>query len=174
MAPASVDVDAVAAKCKDLVIEELLRDARLRREILLAIARETATREDVRMLREELGREIEAVRGELGSEIKAVGDEVRRVEKELRGEISELRARVKALEERMTSMEKRMERLEGGLKRAEKELRGEIARVERGLGERLARVEGQLNLFVKLFIAFNVPVLVGIRGILLKMMWSGP
>ncbi len=41
------------------------------------------------------------------------------------------------------------------------------------LGEELARVEGQLSLFVKLPIAFSVPALVGIIGILLKMLWCG-
>ncbi|MEM2193513.1 MAG: hypothetical protein QW534_05255 [Candidatus Methanomethylicia archaeon] len=31
-----------------------------------------------------------------------------------------------------------------------------------GLEQRVARLEGQLSLFIKLFIAFNVPILVGI------------
>ena len=107
-----LDVDAVAARCRDLVVEELLRDSRLRREILLAIAREAATKDDIRMLREEM-------------------------------------------------------------LRVERELRAEIARVEKGLGERLARVEGQLSLFIKLFMAFNVPVLVGIIVILLRLSLGG-
>jgi len=34
---------------------------------------------------------------------------------------------------------------------------------------RMARVEGQLSLFVKLFIAFNLPILLAIIGILLRM-----
>ena len=151
----SVDVDAVAARCRDLVVEELLRDSRLRREILLAIAREAATREDVRMLREELGREIRMVREDLARVEKELKGEIAHVEKELRAEI----ARVE-------------KELRGEIARVEKELRGEIARVERGLGERLARVDGQLNLFVKLFIAFNAPALVGTTGILLKMVFG--
>ncbi len=36
------------------------------------------------------------------------------------------------------------------------------------LEQRISRVEGQLSLFIKMFIAFNVPILVGIIGILLK------
>jgi len=36
------------------------------------------------------------------------------------------------------------------------------------LEQRVSRVEGQLSLFIKMFIAFNVPILVGIIGILLK------
>jgi hypothetical protein len=37
--------------------------------------------------------------------------------------------------------------------------------------ERLARLEGQMNLFVKLFIAFNLPTLIAVIGILLKMVF---
>ena len=39
------------------------------------------------------------------------------------------------------------------------------------LGQRVARIEGQLNLFIKLFIVFNLPILLGIIGILLKMIF---
>ena len=49
-------------------------------------------------------------------------------------------------------------------------LEGRIARLEEridGVDSRLSRVEGQLSLFIKLFIAFNIPILVGIVGILL-------
>jgi len=39
------------------------------------------------------------------------------------------------------------------------------------LGQRVTRIEGQLNLFIKLFIVFNLPILLGIIGILLKMIF---
>jgi len=39
------------------------------------------------------------------------------------------------------------------------------------LEQRVARIEGQLNLFIKLFIVFNLPILLGIIGILLKMIF---
>ena len=35
------------------------------------------------------------------------------------------------------------------------------------LEQRVARIEGQLNLFIKLFIVFNLPILLGIIGILI-------
>jgi hypothetical protein len=38
--------------------------------------------------------------------------------------------------------------------------------------ERLARLEGQMSLFVKLFIAFNLPILIAVIGILLRMIFS--
>ncbi len=58
------------------------------------------------------------------------------------------------------------------LEKLREEFHLELERLEervRRLEERMARVEGQINLLVKLFIAFNVPVLVGIIGILLKL-----
>lgn len=40
------------------------------------------------------------------------------------------------------------------------------------LSERVSRLEGSMSLFVKLFIIFNVPILIGIIGILLKMIFT--
>jgi hypothetical protein len=37
---------------------------------------------------------------------------------------------------------------------------------------RLARLTGQMDLFVKLFIAFNLPTLIAVIGILLRMVFS--
>jgi len=55
-------------------------------------------------------------------------------------------------------------------------LRSEIANLKKyiddgisSVEQRTARIEGQLSLFIKVFIAFNVPILIGIIGILLKM-----
>ena len=44
-----------------------------------------------------------------------------------------------------------------------RELRDRINLLE----QRVARIEGQLNLFIKLFIVFNLPILLGIIGILI-------
>jgi hypothetical protein len=38
--------------------------------------------------------------------------------------------------------------------------------------ERLAKLEGQMDLFVKPFIAFNLPTLIAVIGILLKMVFA--
>jgi hypothetical protein len=42
------------------------------------------------------------------------------------------------------------------------------------LGEKMARIEGELSLFIKLFIAFNVPLLVGVIGLLLEFLAGKP
>jgi len=46
-------------------------------------------------------------------------------------------------------------------------IRDEINLLKQGV----ARIEGQLDLFIKLFIVFNLPILLGIIGILLKMIF---
>jgi len=53
-------------------------------------------------------------------------------------------------------------------KRDIEELRKEIGQ----LRERVAKVEGQLGLLIKLFIAFNLPILIALIGILLKMIFT--
>ncbi len=85
---------------------------------------------------------------DLRKEMKSVEDrlrqEMREVEQRLRQEIDKLR---KEFNERFSALENRISVLE----------------------QRIAKLEDMMNLFVKLFVAFNVPILVGIIGILLKM-----
>jgi uncharacterized protein (DUF342 family) len=66
------------------------------------------------------------------------------------GSRSEIQREVRRLEERISALENRVNSIE----------------------ERLARLEGQMSLFVKLFIAFNLPILIAVIGILLKMVFS--
>ena len=54
------------------------------------------------------------------------------------------------------------------LRRDIEELRREV----NDLRERTARIEGQLSLLTKLFIAFNLPILMALIGILLKMVFT--
>ena len=69
-------------------------------------------------------------------------------------DIEELRRYV---DDRFSSLEGRFSSLEG-----------RVSSLERGS----ARIEGQLSLFVKLFVAFSLPTLMGIVGILLRMWFS--
>jgi len=53
-------------------------------------------------------------------------------------------------------------------------IRDEINSLRDGINllkQRVARIEGRLDLFIKLFIVFNLPILLGIIGILLKMIF---
>ncbi len=104
------------------LLPELLRDRRLRLSIPTALYRDIATKQDLRELREELGKEFKAEFSPL------------------RGEARELEHRINALEHHVNNLE-----------------------------QRVASVGGQLDLLVKVFIALNLPILIALIGILLKM-----
>ena len=72
-------------------------------------------------------------------EVATKGD-LRELEERLRGE-------VKGVEERLTRVEQRLNAVE----------------------QRLSSLEGSFGVFLKLFLAFNVPTLVAVIGVLLKM-----
>jgi chromosome segregation ATPase len=71
-----------------------------------------------------------------------------------KGDLENLRAEMKAeirrLEDRISALENRVNAIEA----------------------RSARLTGQMDLFVKLFIAFNLPTLIAVIGILLRMVFS--
>jgi predicted nuclease with TOPRIM domain len=106
-----VDVEAIARRCRDLVVEELLRDRRLRREILLAIAREPATRDDVRRVEDGLFR---------------LEDRLVRLEER----VSRLEERLARLEDRVSKLEERVVVLEEGVSRLEERVDGLASRLD--------------------------------------------
>jgi len=124
----------------------LLQDKRVRVAILRAIVREAATKEDI----EKVGETIEKTREHVEKVRQELKQEILRVRQELSQEISKIRQElvkeIKALDEKYTH------------------------RIEE-LNQRVAKLEGQFSLFVKLFIAFNVPLLTAVIGILLKMIF---
>jgi phage shock protein A len=71
-----------------------------------------------------------------------------------KGDLENLRAEMKAeirrLEDKISALENRVNAIEA----------------------RSARLTGQMDLFVKLFIAFNLPTLIAVIGILLRMVFS--
>jgi len=61
------------------------------------------------------------------------------------------------------------------LERLEERLENRISALENRVNSieaRLVRLEGQMNLFVRLFIAFNLPTLIAVIGILLRMVFA--
>jgi predicted nuclease with TOPRIM domain len=84
----------------------------------------------------------------------ATKSELEKLEERLR---SEIQREVKRLEDRISALENRISALENRFNSIE---------------ERLTRFEGQMGLFVKLFIAFNLPTLIAVIGILSKMVFS--
>jgi uncharacterized protein involved in exopolysaccharide biosynthesis len=131
------------------VAEGVARDRRARLVMLQGLLKEVATKSDVESTRNELRAEIDKVRTELKAEIEALRKEFRAdvdaLRKEFRAEIetlrSEFREEVKSLEARISSLE-----------------------------QRAAKLEGSISLFIKLFIAFNLPLLVSVIAALVALL----
>jgi len=131
------------------VAEGVARNRRARLVMLQGLLKEVATKSDVESTRNELRAEIDKVRTELKAEIEALRKEFRAdvdaLRKEFRAEIetlrSEFREEVKSLEARISSFE-----------------------------QRAAKLEGSISLFIKLFIAFNLPLLVSVIAALVALL----
>ena len=136
------------------LIEELEKDPKIRRRL----AELMVTDSDVRLAI------INAVLADV-----ATKSDLEKLEAATKRELENLRAEMKAemekLEERLRS---EMGKLEERLERRISALEGRVNSIE----ERLARLEGQMGLFVKLFIAFNLPILIAVIGILLRMIFA--
>ena len=125
------------------LIEELEKDPKIRRRL----AELMVTDSDVRLAIINAVLADVATKSDLEKLEAATKRELEKLEERLR---SEIQREVKRLEERISALENRVNSIE----------------------ERLARLEGQMGLFVKLFIAFNLPILIAVIGILLRMIFS--
>jgi len=127
------------------VAEGVARDRRARLVMLQGLIREVATKSDVESAKAELRAEIEALRKEFRADVDALRKEFRAEIEALRSEVREefrrLEARIESLEARISSFE-----------------------------QRVARLEGSVNLFIKLFIAFNLPLLVSVIAALVALL----
>ncbi len=91
----------------------------------------------------------------------ATKQDIEALRKEMRAEISELKAATK----------QDIESLREATKQDIETLRKEIKELKdhlNGLSVRVGKLESSLSLFIKIFFAVNVPILLGIIGILLK------
>jgi hypothetical protein len=136
-------------------------DARL--AIINAVLRDVATKGDIEVLKAATKSDIEALRTATRSDIEA-----------LRKEIEALRTATKS------DMEAFRKEFESDLESLRKELKDDIGRLDErvdGLDQRIglldqgvARLEGSINLFTKLFIAFNLPLLVSVIAALVALL----
>jgi chromosome segregation ATPase len=136
------------------LIEELEKDPKIRRRL----AELMVTDSDVRLAI------INAVLADV-----ATKSDLEKLEAATKRELENLRIEMKA------EMEKLEERLRSEMGKLEERLERRISALEsrvNSIEERLARLEGQMGLFVKLFIAFNLPILIAVIGILLRMIFS--
>ncbi len=125
------------------LIEELEKDPKIRRRL----AELMVTDSDVRLAIINAVLADVATKSDLEKLEAATKRELEKLEERLRSEMGKLEER---LERRISALESRVNSIE----------------------ERLARLEGQMGLFVKLFIAFNLPILIAVIGILLRMIFS--
>ena len=89
----------------EVFVEELSKDAELRRAIVHRIAGEVATKQDLENLRKELEARIESVRRELEARIEAVEDRLRREIRDVEARLHERIDRLQAqLNERIDTM----------------------------------------------------------------------
>ncbi|MFZ8854696.1 MAG: hypothetical protein ACO2OQ_00845 [Thermofilaceae archaeon] len=121
------------------LLEELRRDEELRRALAEGLLPEALRyRELRRAVLVALSREI-ATKEDIESLRRATKEDIESLRRAAKEDIESLGRVIKALEERVSSLE-----------------------------QRVARIEGQLSLLVKIFIVFNLPILIGIIGILLR------
>ena len=134
------------------LLEELRSDEKLREEFLAFVAEGVARNRRARLvmlqglLREAATKsDVESAKNELRAEIEALRSEFRAeieaLRKEFREEIRRLEVRIESLEARISSLE-----------------------------QRVARLEGSISLFIKLFIAFNLPLLVSVIAALVALL----
>jgi biopolymer transport protein ExbB/TolQ len=136
------------------LIEELEKDPKIRKRL----AELMVTDSDVRLAI------INAVLADV-----ATKSDLEKLEAATKRELENLRVEMKS------EMEKLEERLRSEMGKLEERLERRISALEsrvNSIEERLARLEGQMSLFVKLFIAFNLPILIAVIGILLRMIFS--
>jgi hypothetical protein len=118
-------------------------DARL--AIINAVLRDVATKGDIEVLRREFKIDMEALKAATKSDIEflrvATKSDVEALRKEFKEEIGRLDERVDGLEQRIGFLD-----------------------------QRVAKLEGSISLFTKLFIAFNLPLLVSVIAALVALL----
>jgi chromosome segregation ATPase len=132
------------------LIEELERDPKIRKRL----AELMVTDSDVRPAIINAVLADVATKSDLEKLEAATKRELEKLEERLR---SEIQREVRRLEDRISALENGIAALENRVNSIE---------------ERLTRLEGQMDLFVKLFIAFNLPTLIAVIGILLKLIFA--
>jgi len=121
------------------LLEELRRDEELRRALAGELLPEALRHRELRRaVLVALSREI-ATKEDIESLRRATKEDIESLRRAAKEGIESLGRAIKALEERVSSLE-----------------------------QRVARMEGQLSLLVKIFIVFNLPILIGVIGILLR------
>jgi hypothetical protein len=111
-------------------------------------------------LRKELKSDIEALKVATKGDIEAL-------RKELKGDMEALKVATRS------DIESLRREFKSDMEALRKELKGDIERLDGRIGlldQRVARLEGSISLFTKLFIAFNLPLLVSVIAALVALL----
>ena len=131
----------------DRIVELFERDARARRRLAELLVSEP----DIRLAIVNAALREVATKSDLERSSSELRAEVEKLRSELRAEIealrSEFRAEIKDIRDRLAGLSDRVA----------------------GLSERVSRLEGRVDLLIKAFLGFNVPLLVAVIGILIKL-----
>ena len=151
-------------KARKRLAELLVSEPDVRLAIINAVLRDVATKSDIELLRGATKGDTESLRREMREGLESLRrefkDDIEALRKEFKGDIEALRRELKS----------DVEALRG-------ELREEMRRLDErldGLDQRVARLEGSISLFTKLFIAFNLPLLVSVIVALVVLLLRAP
>jgi chromosome segregation ATPase len=132
-------------RARKRLAELLVSEPDIRLAIINAVLRDVATKSDMEALRKELKSDLEALKATTKSDMEALRKELEASRMATKSDMEALR----------------------------KELKEDIGRLEgriNGLDQRVARLEGSISLFTKLFIAFNLPLLVSVIAALVALL----
>jgi chromosome segregation ATPase len=147
-------------RARKRLAELLVSEPDVRLAIINAVLRDVATKSDIEALRVATKSDIESLRATTKSDIEALRGELRSnveaLRKEFRSDVEYLR---KEFKEDIGRLDKGIDGLDGRIG---------------SLEQRVAKLEGSISLFTKLFVAFNLPLLVSVIVALVALLLKAP
>jgi PHP family Zn ribbon phosphoesterase len=196
--------EKVRRRLSRLLASDIALDTEARVTLVSAIVREVATKSDIEALRKEFKSEMEALKAATKSDIESLRRDVKSdiealkmatksdmeaLRKEFKSEMEALKAATKSdieslrkevksdIEGLRKEFKSDIEALRGEFREDIGRLDGRISSLEQRVGaleQRVARLEGSINLFMKLFVAFNLPLLVSVVAALVTLLLRAP
>jgi polyhydroxyalkanoate synthesis regulator phasin len=166
------------ARARKRLAELLVSEPDVRLAIINAVLRDVATKDDIEALKNATKSDIETLRAatkddmeslrkEMESLRAATKSDIEALRREVKGDIESLRKEIKGdVESLRREFKSDIEALRGEFKEGMGKLDGRVG----GLEQRVARLEGSISFFTKLFIAFNLPLLVSVIVALVMML----
>jgi len=136
-------------RARKRLAELLVSEPDVRLAIINAVLRDVATKSDVEASKRELRGDIEGLRKEMEALRREFEEDMEALRREFKSDVEALRGE---LREEMKRLDERID----------------------GLDQRVARLEGSIGLLTKLFVAFNLPLLVSVIAALVALLLRAP